>query len=118
MISIESDKVISLSNNDNEQAVKKLFTQYAKVDSNHLNENEFNSFLEHFLKDQGCQEIFDSIKDENLFGTYLAKDSTQMSFEDFILAFKDVSILAESSKNGGVDVEADFNLEEADLEFY
>ena len=112
MININSDKEIQPDNLD--QRSQKYFSQYAKEDSKFLSSNEFYSFLENFLEENNKKELFCSFKEENLYKTYIDKNSEKMSDEQFYSAFNDLMVLV---KGDDTNLDVDFKFDNEDLDF-
>jgi hypothetical protein len=114
MINIETDKEIKTNSDDLNLLSKKYFTQYANEDIDYLSPNEFYSFLENFLQEYNKKELFDSLKEENLFLTYLNDHkSNRMNLDEFSSAFNDIYALVKQTEDSNIDV--DFKFEDADI---
>jgi hypothetical protein len=114
MISIETDKQIKNNFDDLEIMSKKYFSQYAKEDKQYLSTDQFYVFLNSFLQEFNKTELFDSLKDENLFLTYINDHSSnRMNFEEFSASFKDLYSLVKQTEDTNLDV--DFKFEDTDI---
>lgn len=114
MINIETDKQIKNNSDDIEILSKKYFSRFTKDEKEYLSSEQFYVFLEVFLKEYDKTELYDSLKDENLFLTYLNDHtSNSMNFEEFSASFKDLYALIRQTEDGNIDV--DFKFEDADI---
>jgi hypothetical protein len=113
MININTEKEIHPDNNLG-QISQKYFNKYTNEDSKLLSSNEFYSFLENFLEENNKKELFSSFRDENLFKTYIDKNSEQMNYEQFNSAFNDLMVLV---KGDDTNLDVDFKFDNEDLDF-
>ena len=102
-----------------ETEANKIFSQFALENTNSINENEFNRFIEQYLGSMDKKGMIEDIKREKLFYVYINKNQTTMNLEEFSNAYKDINFLVKGG-SGDNNLDIDFNLDgitEQDLMF-